>query len=94
MATDGRQKFIPEAENTLHTQNNISSELKTAESDSDLRKKSLPSRIDPGPRSSSANDTCSRDTPLVIHIPCRQTKAAFEDNRLLHESTTGDNGKG
>ena len=70
-----------------------SSGLKVVESDSDLRRKSLPS-IAPlnlevssameAPRSCSANDAYSQDTPhMSCLLPSIETKAAFEDNSPL-----------
>lgn len=71
-----------------------SSGLKVVESESDLRRKSLPSiaplnfEVDSAmeaPRSCSANDAYSHDdTPhMACLLPSIETKAAFEDNSPL-----------
>ena len=76
-----------------------SSGLKVVESDSDLRRKSLPS-IAPlnlqvsstmeAPRSCSANDAYSQDTShMACLLPSIETKAAFEDNSPLLPSQAG-----
>ncbi|CAH3014386.1 unnamed protein product [Porites evermanni] len=76
-----------------------SSGLKVVESDSDLRRKSLPS-ITPlnlqvssameAPRSCSANDAYSQDTShMACLLPSIETKAAFEDNSPLFPSQAG-----
>ena len=78
----------------------VQSARKVVESDSDLRRKRLPStmftqnagQITDTPRSASADRARSNDTPLALSIR-RATKAAFEDSPLLHVVKTGDNKK-
>lgn len=91
MAT--KDHHILNVQEDISKQATTSSGLKVVESDSDLRRKSLPS-IAPlnlevssameAPRSCSANDAYSQDTP---HMACLlasiETKAAFEDNSPL-----------
>ena len=79
-----------EAESTKQTFGQaVPPAFKIVDSDSDLRRRSLPVRMFPEnpaqaadtPRSSSANDGCSRDTLLALSLHA-ETKAAFEDSQL------------
>ena len=92
MAT--KDHHILNVQEDISKQATTSSGLKVVESESDLRRKSLPS-IAPlnfevgsameGPRSCSANDAYSPDdTPhMACLLPSIETKAAFEDNSPL-----------
>ena len=91
MAT--KDHHILNVQEDISKQATTSSGLKIVESDSDLRRKSLPS-IAPlnlevssaveAPRSCSANDAYSQDTPhMACLLPSIETKAAFEDNSPL-----------
>lgn len=100
MATGDRQTFNAQTESGEQT-GCISSGLKVVESDTDLRRRSLPSRIfSPNlgvktintPRSCSANGTCSTDTPITLSLPI-EAKAAFEDSTPSHAFNTADNEK-
>ena len=90
MATEGHQSFNAETESVEQT--GISSELKAVESDSNLRRKSLPYRYIDTYRSCSADGTYSRDTPLTISLP-RETKTAFEDSTVINDIKAGDKEK-
>lgn len=103
MATDDLQISSSggETENTDQTfRQAVQSALKVVESDSDLRRKSLPAtmfaqnagQITDTLRSVSANDACSCDPPLALSIH-RATKAAFEDSPRQRVDKTGDNMK-
>ena len=92
MAT--KDHHILNVQEDISKQATTSSGLKVVESESDLRRKSLPS-IAPlnfevgsaveAPRSCSANDAYSHDdTPhMACLLPSIETKAAFEDNSPL-----------
>ena len=91
MAT--KDHHILNVQEDINKQATTSSGLKVVESDSDLRRKSLPSIAQlnlevssamEAPRSCSANDAYSQDTPqMACLLPSIETKAAFEDNSPL-----------